>query len=341
MLGAPTVCGNRVFAAYPVTAASAPFPSAAGNFFEPSAPATRSLIPSHAMACFDLSTGKILWQKWIDGDVISAPVAAGDRVYAATFTGTLFCFRQEDGAILAALKANVTSAPTFSKESLFFTRRVDGEGEIREATVRVDAQTHREIYSANRRAAVYLDRSIQSNSQLGLAGKTMDEVGGFPAGPPLEARAHAAALNVGQESVSCLQNFQGSRVSAADGRIYNCMGDALVCADEDTGETRWSFPLEGNLEKNGGALAAPPVPAGNSLFAAAWSGDLLQIESATGRVRRTYRIGSPMRWQPVVENGRIYVSTEDGRVVCVDARDESATGWPMWGGDPMRTGCRH
>src|SRR5262249_54944072 len=34
---------------------------------------------SHVMICLELKTGKIFWQKWIDSDVMSAPVAVDDE----------------------------------------------------------------------------------------------------------------------------------------------------------------------------------------------------------------------------------------------------------------------
>ena len=44
---------------------------------------------THALAAFDLRTGVILWQLWLESDVMSAPVAAGEFVYVTTFTGTV------------------------------------------------------------------------------------------------------------------------------------------------------------------------------------------------------------------------------------------------------------
>ena len=45
-----------------------------------------------------------------------------------------------------------------------------------------------------------------------------------------------------------------------------------------------------------------------------------------------------MRSQPVAVDGWIYVGTEDGRLVAIDTKDASLTGWPMWGGNAARTG---
>ena len=36
--------------------------------------------------------------------------------------------------------------------------------------------------------------------------------------------------------------------------------------------------------------------------------------------------------------GRVYVGTETGKVVCIDAGDKKFTGWPCWGGNAAHTG---
>src|SRR6516225_6329557 len=59
---------------------------------------------SHVLAAFDLKTGKILWQRWIDSDVMSAPVAVDKELYATSFSGVVYKFNQEDGQILSAMK---------------------------------------------------------------------------------------------------------------------------------------------------------------------------------------------------------------------------------------------
>src|SRR5205823_6896946 len=66
---------------------------------------------SHVLAAFDLKTGKILWQRWIDSDVMSAPVAVEKELYATSFAGIVYKFNQEDGKLLSAVKSQATSAP--------------------------------------------------------------------------------------------------------------------------------------------------------------------------------------------------------------------------------------
>jgi outer membrane protein assembly factor BamB len=66
----------------------------------------------------------------------------------------------------------------------------------------------------------------------------------------------------------------------------------------------------------------------------------LIIDYASGKVVKTYQTGSPIRYQPVVEGGRIYVGTQDGRLICVDTGNKEFTGWSMWDGNAARTGIQ-
>jgi outer membrane protein assembly factor BamB len=118
------------------------------------------------------------------------------------------------------------------------------------------------------------------------------------------------------------------------------MGDTLLCTSAKTGQPHWSIKLKGDLKKEGGYLAAPPVAAGNSLFVATLAGQVLQLDPQHGGTKKTYEIGSPLRFSPCVENGRIYVGTQDGKLVCVDTGDRQLTGWPTWGGDGGHTNVR-
>ncbi|MBI1901522.1 MAG: PQQ-binding-like beta-propeller repeat protein [Planctomycetia bacterium] len=136
----------------------------------------------------------------------------------------------------------------------------------------------------------------------------------------LAATQLQAAANIGLGNVSTIQVFQGSRLLYDNGRLVNCMGDAVVCIAAKTGKTLWSTKLDGELEKTGGHLATAPVAAGGFVFLATVSGKVLQIDRENGAVAKTYDIGSPLRSPPAIDDGRIYVGTQDGKVVCIDTR---------------------
>lgn len=317
LMTAPTVAKGRVFTSYPA------------NGRDPHKEA------SHLLGAFDLKTGKILWQRWIDGDVISAPVAVGDEVVAATFTGTVFRFSQGSGELLSAIKSRATSAPVVVGRELHFSRRSEKSGEAQEALCVVAGGTGRDY---NQKDARYLEAKVQKEADLKKAGDKLDASNGFGGGAPDSANAQLALRNVGQGNVATLQSFQGSRVLRYGDHNMACMGDEVICSDPKDGKKLWSVKLKGDLAKSGGFLGAPPVAAGGSLFLTTLAGAVLQLDPATGKTSKSWEVGREMRFPPAIEGGRIFVGTQDGRMVCIETGDAKISGWPQWGGNAQRTG---
>jgi outer membrane protein assembly factor BamB len=356
LMTTPTISGGRVYTSYPAAGnfAGQKLPqinqpeAASGkgtnqkNSAATPAPAEELAPPTHVLACFDLKTGKILWQRWIDSDVMSAPVAVDSDLYVTSFGGTLYRFNQKDGTILSAKRTRATSAPVVVGKDVFFTRRADdGAGaKAEEALVTADRETAKEKQEAVRKDAPHLDVAVQTRAALAAGGKALDAGNGFAGGAPAAANPTAALANVGQGSVSTLQAYQGSRVLNVGNMNFNCMGDQVLCTDPVSGKVAWSIKLEGDLQKEGGYLAAPPAAAGGQIFLATLKGEILQLEPTKGTINKRYPVGAPLRFQPTIENGRIYVGTQDGQVVCIDTGDRKLTGWSTWGGNVAHTGIR-
>jgi outer membrane protein assembly factor BamB len=290
---------------------------------------------SHAFICLELKTGKILWQKWIDSDVMSAPVAVDDEVYATTFAGTVYQFKQKDGEIVSAHRSRATSAPVVVGKNIYWTQRADnGKNEkCAEEIAGLDRDKLTQNFSAARREAIYLDAKAQAKSALGKFALKLDA--GNALAPMMGGIAGYA--NIGQGSVSTMQGFLGSRILHYKNANYNCMGDELVNTDPKDGKIRWRVKLKGDLAKMGGHLAAPPAAVGGQLFVSTVEGEVLQVDPDDGDVTRTHKVGHPIRSQPAIEGGRIYVGTQDGKVVCINTGVARFTGWPTWGANMAHT----
>jgi outer membrane protein assembly factor BamB len=169
------------------------------------------------------------------------------------------------------------------------------------------------------------------------AAAALDASNGFTAGAPPAADAKMASANIGQANVSTMQAFQGSRPLAFGDAVFNCMGDEIVCTDSKDAKTRWSVKLQGDLEKQGGHLAAPPAAAGGSIFVSTLEGKVIQMEPEKGKIQKTWKVGAPIRSQPAIEGGRIYVGTQNGKVICIDTGDARLTGWSTWGANAAHT----
>jgi outer membrane protein assembly factor BamB len=116
------------------------------------------------------------------------------------------------------------------------------------------------------------------------------------------------------------------------------MGDEVVATDPVSGKEKWSRKLDGDVAKSGGALATTPAATENGLFVGTLAGEILQMDPKSGEVVKTWKIGSPIRSQPIVHQGWIYAGTEDGKLVAIDTKDKAHSGWTQWGGNAARTG---
>src|SRR5262249_25851899 len=105
----PTIANGKVFTSYPAAgrggqaqqqnlnpANNAPQDKKAAAKPKDNQAAKAGPPCSHVLAAFDLKTGKILWQRWIDSDVMTAPVAVDKDLYATSFAGVVYKFSQED-----------------------------------------------------------------------------------------------------------------------------------------------------------------------------------------------------------------------------------------------------
>jgi Ca-activated chloride channel family protein len=368
LLSSPTVASGRVFAVYPASAIA-----------EADADSDRDESPAtHVLICFDLRTGNVLWQRWIDTDCLSAPVADGNDLYVATLTGTVYRFDQTDGDVLAARRVRATSAPVIAGSRVYLTSRADDAEADDAVSEGILCQTRPLDGATNvalARPAPYLDGAIQEQSQAtqqaagfeshngimggfggGFGGGGGGSGGGFfsvESGGGAEQQGDDVMYSdtlslvqrqsidvIGQGNVSTIQGFQGSRILNWGDRNYCCMGDRFVCTSSEGDTLLWSYKLDGDITRIGGHLAAPPVAAGESLFLATLAGDVLQFDPRTGEVLKSYKVGAAMRFPPAIEDGRIYAGTQDGKVVCIDTGDARLTGWPMWGRDAAHSG-RH
>jgi outer membrane protein assembly factor BamB len=291
----PTIAHGKVFTSYPARGGGGQPAPAQNNAAQAANPppakdkpadATGKAHPpcSHVLAAFDLKTGKILWQRWIDSDVMSAAVAVDKELYATSFGGTVYKFNQDDGTIVSDMKSRATSAPVVVGNNVYLTKRADDgkNGKVEEAIAGQSRGTGAQTFEAGKKEAVYLDGKTQGRSAQKVAGNQLDAGNGFAGGAPAAANPTAALFNIGQDNVSTMQAFQGSRLLHINNRNFNCMGDEVICTDPSTGKEHWKLKLKGDLKKVGGALAAPPAAAGGHLFVVTLDGEVLQLDPIRG-----------------------------------------------------------
>lgn len=331
LMSMPTIANGIVFTAYPAHYQGQVNSQHKGNNND------RIIVPSHILIAIELKTGKILWQKWIDSDIMSAPVAKDDLLYVTTFSGALYKVKQKTGEITAAQAIRATSTPVFSASNeIIMSRRNDDAitNTVSEVVVVGYGTKRKTVY--NKKEAAYLDKKIQLTSKLKGAAVTADAGNGFTGGAPASSNYSAAFDNIGQSNVSSLQSFQGSRALYKSGRLYNTMGDEIVCTDS-SGNIKWKHKLDGDMATEGGYMGTPPVYANGYIIVATLKGEVLIFDEAKGELTKKYNIKDPIRYQPVVDNGWIYVTTVNSKMYAINTGNSKITGWNMWGGNAART----
>lgn len=356
LMSTPTIADGKVFTAYPARGIQSGYNSSSNNFIQqqiqqipvpaqaPQANSTQDspaeklrLQGTHVLIAFDLKSGEILWQKWIDGDIMSAPVAETEALYVTTFPGTIYTFNPATGDILSAHATRATSAPVIVGGEIFMSQRADSSGQpVQESISKVNKQFAGQSRGYSKQAQ-YLDHDIQSQSAYKQEALDYDAGNGFGSGAPANSGWDKASANIGQSNVSSLQAYQGSRILNQAGRNYATMGDEMVCTDAQSGAVLWKKPLKGDLELAGGFLATPPISLADMILIATLEGDLILSNAESGKEIKRYTTGEQIRYQPVVDQGRIYVSTMKGKIICIDTGDPRLTGWPTWGGNPAHT----
>ena len=330
LMSAPSIAGGRIYSAY----------SASTELFRPAGARPGA---THGLASFDLASGKTRWRRWIDRDLIGAPVVDGGTVYAATYGGTLYAIDGASGEITEAKARGATSPPVIDAAGVHYTR-FDFE----------EPNQPREIVVVEPAAPGERPALAIGSEQPGLLGVRPTSVYARPApyaatvatwfgieglqrGPGTMVPGYGLK-GMALAPFAAQQAFQGSRILRLAGHSIAVFGDELVAFEGAT--VRWVLNLgpEGRASTHAAYVAAPPAAAGGRVVVARFDGVVLVVDPDTGAPLAHYDVGHPVVSQPAVMNGWIYVGTTDGLLVGIDTGDPTLSGWATAGGDAQRSG---
>lgn len=304
------------------------------------------------VAAFDLATGSQLWKSPIASEIITAPVIAGDRVYLATVDGSLVAFDRRDGAKIWQEQKHATSAPAVWNGQCFFSRREvttvaknGSSGKQQNEVVaerRIVPSAPVQDIAGTMRRADYLDYEKRAAaSRVEVTSQAMDASVGFAGASKGSASANMkmTMANLGQASVHGIWAYQGSKPFVDRGRLYTSMGNAVISTDAVTGRVLWRRTLD---ESKPGALLdsalTPPAIVNGKVFVGLSRGEVVALSAESGGVLWKVALGEPVVFQPAVSGGRVYVSTNNGSVYCLETGDPRDDGWRMWGANSTHNG---
>lgn len=337
LMSQPAIRGGKLYMAHPA-GQNKPNGQGQANVAAAAQPAPGQAHGSHRVLCADLRTGKHLWEQDITGDVISAPILAGDDVFLTCFDGTSLCLASADGSVKWK-KANMgTSAPLVAGGQVVVAQREVRGGETFEGLRRMETAkgSDRDAGQLAQAKAAYLKPGATGNGGLATTqAAKLDASVGF-ASAPAAAALHAyggAAANANVTSVAQAWAFQGSRAAFANGQIVNAQGNALNCLRASDGQVRWHGLAIGKQVGDGAQIFAPPAMGVKNLYVCSTQGHLLSVSQDEGRVGFVYATGQPISFQPALAGGNLYAGTNNGLLICLRTGDADADGWTAWGGN--------
>ena len=274
----PSVSNGKVYAVYP-------------NDIATQGPGSEN--KKFALVCFDLRTGKIDWQNWLDAEAMGSPVISGDKVYLSSLSGKIYLFDQAKGDLIKMQDVKALTPPTIANNKVYISS-VDKVNQNMEVVT---------VYNANDLSFLKTFSNLTSKN--------------LPQG--------TSAFNE--------MNTSGTRLVNYKNKNYNTMGDKLICSNPDDGSIIWSSQItikEPDLTK---PFASSPIVAGNKVIITTQNGNIQLFDPTTGKILKDYTSFASIDTSPLVNDGWIYCSSSKGKFISIDTKDKTITGWPMWGGN--------
>jgi Ca-activated chloride channel family protein len=227
------------------------------------------------LGAFKINTGVLAWSRAVSGELISAPMVAGDSVYATTIAGTTYRFRRADGKLLWSRNHGASSAPWFFDGELFLSR-VSKTDELQIALSALTGKADRILRTAAAPYAGDVPRSLgdwrkvwafEGSRPVIAGGRRFDTMSGEihasdpKSGEPLWIRRYADG--VGKRKLTA--------PAVAGAKIFFATYDGdLYALDTDTGMTVWAYSL-------GVKTAFQPIVARGWVYLATETGSVIGL----------------------------------------------------------------
>lgn len=259
------------------------------------------------VAAIEPATGKKIWEKNIGAPIRASPTAAGDRVFVVSSQGRFFCLNGADGSELwavrglpqaASLMNNASPAVDgdtvvvpYSSGDLVALRVADGTAVWTENLTRTRASSQLEALTDAARPAI--DQGVVF--AIGHAGRMV-----------------ATQAKTGERIWSL--NIPGTQTPWVAGEtvyIVDTYGQLMALSRRD-GKVQWIVQLPAAKVWTG------PTLAGGSLWLASNKGSLVSVDAITGKLGATVDLGNPVYIAPVVAGGKMYVLTDNAKIVALN-----------------------
>jgi len=291
---------------------------------------------SCTLYAIEIETGLLAWSKWLGPNIYHSPAVINGKVIAAypnelSFTTDNFvlaAFDLKTGEIVwqNKLKNEPFSAPVCADTMIYIT---DRRGYLYNYSLATGTQKAVARIMATC-APVYDGKSLLVNI-VTSKNTNMSTLTSFN---PLSLKqkqifdgindSSTFANNWGWEAAT-LMSHSRNRVLYSKNYFYQINRKGLQSITTD-GKINWTYPLPTNVEFN-------PIiaDAGKYLLTSENNSRLVLVDFTNGKKIQQYSIPDILYSEPVVFNGWIYCGTKNGKLVAINTKNKSITGWPQWG----------
>lgn len=291
---------------------------------------------SCTLYAIDIETGMLAWSKWLGPNIYHSPTIFDGKVYASYPDGidysandfVLAAFNLKTGNIVwqNRLKGEPLAAPVIANNQVFIT---DLHGWL----YNFDAQSGESVVSSRVYAVnppVIFKNSIWINTiESNSYGKSV--LAEFNANTFVEKKRHInykdTAFSSGFYSLGASEkmSYSRNRVLVNKDNFYQ-INDKGLHAFSANGEIKWNLALNSDLS------FSPTLGfAGKYLLATEGKTKIALVDAAKGIKIKEYQVSDIISSEPVAANGWIYCGTKNGKLVAINTKDKSITGWYQWG----------
>ena len=271
---------------------------------------------SGQVAALDAGSGQEIWRKTLDGPIRAAPTIRDGRVFVVTIANKLFALSADDGrqlwnhAGLTEVAGLIGGAAPAVDRGVVVAPFSSGEA------VALRAENGRVVWTES---LTPLRRADAVTSLAHIRGRPVID-GGLVYVVGHSRRTVAIDFRTGtrlwEASVGGLHGPW-----AAGDFVYVLTREAeLVCLTRRGGLVRWVTKLaryEDEEDREDPIFWAGPVLAGNRLFVAGSTGELLSISPASGEIVDRTRLPGSVLIPPSVARKTLYLLTEDADLIAL------------------------